>query len=184
MPEFVDANADFGICERVQNRQLHATALLARFEENFPPTLSAFRSGREQSFFAAGGGKRHDATGSEFGGFLEGPLKSVELHHGEKQRRLKLRYVCGNWIEECEVHAVSRDCLDPGEPDGMPVAQFVELTGLRAQDASKMVRGFSFHKGGLVSKVIDEEAAAHDVYVTVRKSGSTAPALQVSRRCP
>ena len=104
-----------------------------------------FSGGSEKSLFAARGGERNDARHAEFGGLFEGPFEGIEFHDGKKQRGFELGTIARELFDKGKVDVVAGDGFDAAEPDGVAIAKFVKLTGLRAQDAAEMVSGFAFH---------------------------------------
>ncbi len=164
-----DANAVAGrvergyrLRERIEDWELNAAGLLRGFEKNFFPAFSAFCGGSKESFFAASRRQRDDAGDAELARFLDSPFEGVEFYYREKQGGLKFADVARELFEKCEVDAIACDDVDAAEPDGCAVAEFVELAGLRAEDAAEMVGGFALHDGVLVIELVDEEAAAHE----------------------
>ena len=126
------------------------------------PALRTICGGGEKAFFGAGGGKRNDSRDTEFSAFLDGPFEGVKLDDGEKKSDLNDGLGSGELFDQRKFYAVARDGIDAGEPGGFAIAQFVELTGLRAENVAEMMSGVALdHRGRAGIKFIDEESAAH-----------------------
>ncbi len=67
----------------------------------------------------------------------------------------------GQLLDQSEFHAIARHTLDPTEPHAFAVAQLIELAGLGAQHASKVIRRVAFHDGALPRKSFNEESSTH-----------------------
>ncbi len=69
--------------------------------------------------------------------------------------------MCGNFLEQRELHSVARDLLNAAEPDVLAVAQFVELALLRAQHTAEVMGGIAFHRRGVAGELFNEKASPH-----------------------
>ena len=59
------------------------------------------------------------------------------------------------------MNAIARHGFDPSQKHFFPVAQLVELTGLRAQYAPKMMRSLTLNRRAVFGELPNKESPAH-----------------------
>lgn len=144
--------------------------MLGGFGENFLPARSAFGGCGDQRFFRTGGGERSDFRDAEFGGLFEGPFETIEFDDGEQERGVEFGRVDGDGLEERELDGIAAGAFDAGEPDGLAVAELVELAGGGAEDAGGVMGGIADENGAATVETVDKEAAAHGQILEPKKS--------------
>jgi len=145
----------------IEKRDPQAAGLLRGFKKDFLPALRPLRCGGKQAFFRARGGQRNDSADAKLRGFFESPFECVKLDDGEQQRgfdaglrRLELLY-------QSKLNAITLDCFDASQPCASPVAQFIELARLCAENVTQVMRRVAFDNRGVSVELLDKESAAH-----------------------
>lgn len=135
--------------------------LLRGLEQNFFPARGAFCGRRNQALLAPCRRQRKDFIGAQLGGFLKGPLHAVIFHDGQQQRDVHARLADRNLLEQRKFDGVAAHVFRAREPDGLPIAQLVELARLRAEHAAQMVSRIAAQNGCAILKLPHKESPPH-----------------------
>ena len=122
-----------------QARDAQAPSLLRRFGEDPLPPFGALACRGDQALFAAIRRQGADFVYTKFRRLFEGPLEPVKLHYGQQQLNANMRNRRLHRLKEREPNLVPPDAVRSGQPQALAVAQFIQLTGFRAQHSPQVV---------------------------------------------
>ena len=152
-----------GFCETndgVNQREMDAARLLAGFEGDPLPALAALPGGLGEATFGTGGFAGLDGGDAKLGGFLDEPLKVVELEEGgDEGDGDRGRGRVEGFLDFEGDERLAGDG-DLGQVEVLVVGEFVKLARFGAEDADEMLGVGAGEFGGAAANCGDKEAAS------------------------